>query len=77
MTGRKENNGLKKSVCVPRIIGEGVVFNPDTGESFEYDELNCDSCIDITCINWLNAHTEDEKHQLEQLLDELTIESED
>lgn len=77
MSGKKENNGSKKSVCVPRIIGEGVVIDPDTGESFEYDELNCDSCTDTNCINWLNAHTEEEKYQLEQLLEELKIESED
>lgn len=71
MRGKEEKKELAPSVCVPKIIGQGYGVNEDTGEAFEYDELNCDTCTEIDCINWLNAHSQEEYNRLAMLLEEL------
>lgn len=63
--------GLTSQSCIPRIVGHCIDVD-DNGEFVrEYDELNCDSCMEYECMWWLDSHTKEDKEQLELMLEEI------
>lgn len=64
--------GITEQACVPRIIDHCI--DVDDGELIrEYDELNCDSCMEFDCMWWLDSHTKEDKEQLELMLKEMEV----
>lgn len=62
--------GITPASCTPRIIGQGVEIDTEGNFVREYDELSCDSCLEVDCIWWVNAHSEEEKEQVRKWIEE-------